>query len=495
MKKKMLIAALMLLGVVCIMKAQNETDTNGTLVVPLVYDNIECGFNGLFVVQKANKKGVVNSDGKIIVPIQYDYVKIGGRDYDYDCSLIVVGNIIGKNDEEGEIRNYGLYNNNGTMISSLGKYKSIYCRHGDVAEVEIVRLDSVYYDGKLEIEELDRKYGVMLSDGTLLAPYEDVSIERNGLIVVEKNRKYGVINSKGGSILPTKYRYIRICDNGFIKVALGSFDEEKYGIFDKEGKEIVPIGKYEYVDVKRSCIRVKQNGKQGFLNLKGVELFPIGKYEISSEEMCEDEIHSYIYVSSNKQRGAISCNGKVIVPIGKYSDFKIGDNSLAVVKSNGKYGVIDGNGKIVIPMGKYDELRLLKGVIVYKGRNGKYGILDRNGRQIVNAELTFVGIQINGLIDVFKEDMYGIVNQNGHLVIPYGNYKNTGWVNNVGYVQSEEGMLYFDSKGNVLATPEMYKKCEEKYEELDGPVPVDTDSSKGLFVVTSNGKKGVVRMW
>jgi hypothetical protein len=320
-----------------------------------------------------------------------------------------------------------------------------------------------------------------------------VSIERNGLIVVEKNGKCGVINSEGGSIIPIKYRRIYIYDNGLIKAE--SFDEKNYGVFDKEGKKIVPIGKYEYVDVQHSCIKVKQNGKQGFLNMKGVELFTIGKYEMSKEKKCEDNIHSYIYVSSNKQSGAINLNGNIIVPIGKYSDFRLLDNSLAVVKSNGKYGVIDGNGKIVIPIGKYDKLRLLKGIIVYEGRNGKYGILDRNGRQIVNAELSFVGEQINGLIDVYKEDMCGIVNQNGHLVIPYGKYNNVGWGENVGFLQSEKGRLYFDSKGKILVAPEMYKKCEEKYEELDGPVFVDTDSPKGLFVVTLNGKKGVLRMW
>jgi hypothetical protein len=40
-----------------------------------------------------------------------------------------------------------------------------------------------------------------------------------------------------------------------------------------------------------------------------------------------------------------------------------------------------------------------------------------------------------------------------------------------------------------VAISENNKKCEEVYEELDGPVFEDTDSAQGLFIVISNGKK------
>ena len=87
MKKLLLFVSVMLMGVFQIMNAQSEANECGKLVVPAVYDKIKAGNDGLFVVTKGKKEGVVDSNGKIVVPIQYDNVNVhcGG--------LIVVTNI------------------------------------------------------------------------------------------------------------------------------------------------------------------------------------------------------------------------------------------------------------------------------------------------------------------------------------------------------------------------------------------------------------------
>lgn len=514
MKKMVLLSAIMLMGVSLNVNAQNESDDSGTLIIPAVYDRVETGADGMFIVTKGQKQGVIDSNGKVVVPVQYDDVKLG-HVYENCGGLIVVTNKVERRSDEGRDNVYGLYNKDGVLIAPMDKYDYIRIRdeygYDGLAEVWILeRIEndtlSEFGTNRYTIEKRRvTKEGVILKDGTLLTSYDNMSVKRGGIIVVKKDGKKGVLNKNGEIIIPIKYAdvYMRE-DSKLIEVETPYQDGgRKYGVYNEKGEVVVPIGKYKSLSVKREYIEVKKDGRVGILNQKGVEIIPIGMYEECYIEKCDDNIHSYIGISSNGKRGCANMNGKIIIPLGKYDYYNFMDADIAMVKSNNAFGAVDGNGAIVIPIGKYDKLQMKHGVIV-NFKNGKYGIMDKKGNQVLPIEYDNIEAarHSNGMALVAKDGKIGVVDGNGRFVIPCGEYIKGAIVGSVGYLKSEEGTMLFNLDGKILAPTGKYEKCQQKYGQLSGydlnkwPIPVNPNKSdEGFYVVTSNGKQGVMKLW
>ena len=511
MKKIVLFAAMMLLGAAQNMNAQNEVNDCGTLILPIDYDEIEAGNDGLFVVKKGKKKGVVDSNGKTIVPIEYDEIDLG-RVGENCGGLIVVRNQQRRSDNKTDDI-YGLYNKDGVMVVPMGKYESIRIRDEfgfeGMAEVKIFKEMKKVTESTLEgpekvLYELPiTEDGVLLKDGKLLTSYDRMSIEGSGLIVVEKDKRKGVLNEYGEIIVPIQYEDVSIRDNLIEVETPYQNDGRKYGVYNNKGEVIVPVGKYKSIDIDDTYIVVEQNGKKGILNQKGVVIVPIGLYEDCRVRECFERNQYYVAIISNKKEGVMNENGKVSIPIGKYEDVSVLNHNLAIVKSNGKNGIVDKNGTLIVPFGKYVDLVYRYGVLTYL-QNGKWGVLDEKGNQATPAEYDNIEPARHslGLALVAKEGKLGVINSEGKQIIPLGNYNDGSIMGKIGFLKSNEGTLLFSLDGNILAPVGKYEKCKQQYGDVRGfeinswPVPLNPlNSEEGLYIVTSNGKSGIVKLW
>ena len=89
---------------------------------------------------------------------------------------------------------------------------------------------------------------------------------KNGKVAIYPHHLYGVINAKGEIVLDVEYLSLGIANNSIFSVQRM---DGKYGVIDRYGTEIVPYGKYSWIDFfDRELARVKY-GKCSSLNFKG----------------------------------------------------------------------------------------------------------------------------------------------------------------------------------------------------------------------------------
>lgn len=491
MKSIIVYAALMLLGIQSI-NAQNETNECGTIIVPAIYESIEVANDGLFIVGTdknmnglCEKNGVIDSNGKIIVPVEYQSVVLGKKGIDRGGLILVSNKFLG--DDNFYHSKDGLYNKEGVQIVPMGKYESL----------------GIGYNGFVSVS-MDKSSFRLYKDGKISPPYDEISQEEGCWVaVVSKDGLKGALNQNGEIIIPIKYKYISTKSNGLIEV--GTLGGRKWGVYNDKGQVIVPIGKYEHINIDYDkYIKVEKDGKEGVLNRNGAEIVPIGMYEKCWVSRCRDKDHYFVEIESNKERGAVNDNGKVFIPIGKYQRFSVLNNSLlTIVESNGKKGIVDKNGTVVIPIGKYEKLVYEYGVLTYF-QNEKWGVLDEKGKQVTPAEYEKIDPARHsiGMALVVKDEKVGVINNRGQLVVPLGNYYAGSIVDKVVWLRSDNGTTFFNLDGKILSPEGCYEKCQQKYGKLEGaglnrwPLPLNPNNSEeGLFEFESDGKFGIVKLW
>src|SRR5690554_1767010 len=146
--------------------------------------------NGLTIVEKNDKYGILNKKGKIVLPTKYDFIHFE-VDNNFEMKYSV-----------GEIRKNGkdgLINDNGKIIVPL-KYDRI-----DISN------SGTYYTARKT--NGDYKDGLIRKDGTATRPKYD-GVDSYGEIdyaIVERNDKYGLLsNKKRKKLAPIIYDYIDV---------------------------------------------------------------------------------------------------------------------------------------------------------------------------------------------------------------------------------------------------------------------------------------------
>jgi len=142
------------------------------------------------------------------------------------------------------------------------------------------------------------------------------------------------VDGSGKTIIPPKFEGACPFVGEFSAVMI----ENKWGLIDKTGKEIIPIGKYEDIGISK--------------------IYGAGVYLIKNTP-CDD-------LEDLVREGLIA------------------------VKSDGKFGFVDKNGKEVIPPRYEEVMPFVRGISAVK-RDGKWGFVDKRGKEIVSPTYEFAG--------------------------------------------------------------------------------------------------------
>ncbi len=401
-------------------------------VVPAEYDLAYPSVNGLIIVIKERKWGMINMLNDVIVEPQYceidfldSFLACVGK-YEEDClqdSIYKVKNI-----------KYGLIDTTGEVVLPL--------------EYKCIKLwDNGYY---------------YVEDGTrhqILTPSLKVAIDLQGkkckkldnrYIIVYSHNYYecfSLIDFHGNEIIPgNEYRSffgVEVLDNGFLKVI---FDKSEYngdsdiGIIDQRGKEI-------YRNIKCKDISLVGNGYllvKGFrftskdgsglsvynvANFQGKELFKCFFDEI---RFLEDGNFS---VRGDKGWGFSNRMGNLIASP-RYENELEFDNGIADISIVGKDKTlkINLNGNIQVENNK--ESILLPN-IYYWGTNFKYGVsivrsivrvglsvrdyvgvVNFHGEEIVPTIYKSIKLLSDRTILCREDDCYGLYNTKGKCILP-----------------------------------------------------------------------------
>lgn len=137
------------------------------------------------------------------------------------------------------------------------------------------------------------KIGLLDKNGEIVLPaeYDEILDDcyhpddfiRVGKFVCTKSSKnirvrYNIINTRGELLLSQMYDWVCVSDDKkyIIIKDYTNYSTDGYAIFDIEGKEIVPLGKYQWLDFfDRGLARVTRKKKWGLINTAGEEVQPL----------------------------------------------------------------------------------------------------------------------------------------------------------------------------------------------------------------------------
>ena len=215
------------------------------------------------------------------------------------------------------------------------------------------------------------KYGLIDAEGNIVLPIEyDKFYSTNSYNEIKRENKWGIIDSSGKICLPTiwdRVYTLRVVPRVNIVVISG----RKVGLYNAEtGKEIIPVIMDEINNLHASDLNnfmrehfvvVSKGGKRGVFDLEGKEIIPIKYKVIDTAEYAYGcfEIRTFIGDFDCKYE-YFTQEGVPAFPLSDGLEYEKTPRELACVKKNGKYGFIDIKGDVVVPVvyddaGYYDD--------------------------------------------------------------------------------------------------------------------------------------------
>lgn len=254
----------------------------------------------------------------------------------------------------------------------------------------------------------------------------------NEYFVLYAQNKWGVINQNGEEIITPSYQEMIVIPNNEKDVFICTYNineqtgEYKTKALNSKNEEILTgyeqietlenIDENDNVWYEENALRVKKNEKYGLIDLNGKEILPAEYDEITVLEGIENSI----IIKKDGLVGIVNDNGSIIAEPA-YSQIKnLGNtykNGYIIIDQQGKYGLISATKKQILE-NKYEEIAqiYLDNYYLVK-ENGVQKLVDSKGNTIIeNGFDEIKSVTSNGVIFV-KDGLYGEMNTSGEITI------------------------------------------------------------------------------
>ena len=465
-------------------------DQSGVEIVPPIYDWTHYVWHGIGAVEKGDKIGFVNSEGKLVIPIIYDNIREGSiwkYSYSEDDGYGVFS--LRKDGLWGFITDFGkelsnfIYEETGSyscgmgMIITNGKVGFISGTGGadipPVYDIIIGRCGGIrsyeFVDG-LAAVSLNGKWGYIRKNGSVAIAFQFAAAEPfyGELTCVSNGEKWGFINKSGALVIPYEYDELGL---EYPEYGAGIFiDGEAYvrkngllGYIDVTGKSLRGFVYEEYSEyllnpygstgVLKDYVAAKKDGKWGVVNRKSQEIVIPFMYD--SVEYDQGSTRAHIGVSLNGKYGYIDINNNIIFPIIIDAFLVPSNEGFICYISDGRYGFMDRNHNAAIePM--FDDAGAFYSGLAAVEINGYWGYIDKAGNMVIQPEYDYANKFSEGLASVRKDGLWGFIDTNGQVVIPFqfsGNlsYYSVTFFDGCLHMNNGEGkIIVFDRNGNIV---------------------------------------------
>ncbi|MBP7508585.1 MAG: WG repeat-containing protein [Prolixibacteraceae bacterium] len=346
----------------------------------------------IIIVQKNNLYGIGNLNGEILSGIKYSEIKNIEDDYIH-VSLNRKQGIISKKGEE--------------IIPC--KYDFIILLNHSRA---IVRYD--YIPGHYILYDLDNKRELLKTSCRYIDRITDTLYRgRDG-------SDYCLFDINGNSILPPVYDEIKLEKHGLIKIN----KEKNYGLIDNSGKFIIDFGPHD-IEVLDDCIKVDNQYKDIYGNNISREVTQVPKFlEFNNTFLRLSKIYSFVH---NLARFEVSKSDSRAFGVIKSSGEKIGPGTLlGVENSHGLifcsniegFHLMNDEGDLILLKGVEDVEKIFdtKDLILVKIA-GKYGVWDKRFNEIVPPEFDYHIFVQDDFIIVKKNEKRGVYGLDRRLIL------------------------------------------------------------------------------
>lgn len=506
----------------------------GEVIIKAEYDEIGMFKDGLAYVMKGGKYGYINDDFHVLIPCKYAAVgSFNERGY-----LWV--NEGGKFDKKKDVNfvkggKFGVYKRNGDLVVPV-KYKAI----GTFTELAsdanplmaaiyndpeyLKQLRKIKKDGyglmKVKVnpfsfkvsndfdfsetkkyvdshtKELNESYMKNMSSAdrqlaeecgnfelltyNLLSPlkFSKLPMPKNDYIAV--SNKFG-FSSLGGEMY--KYNYTKTNEKFFHKI----------GIFDGEGNELMPAGKYElaycpndgFIPIARQKKKIIQSN---YFNIKSGKL--LFKDWIDVEVITPFEKGNAV-IATRKEQYLINKEGQKISK--DYSLILPMRESIYVVKKGDKCGIIDSLGHEILAPSYHLISPVSEGLMCCQREDrGLYGFLNKKGEFAIPAVYDMAFSFKYGWASVKAKSGWGEIEPDNRMAVDCKWYNTTvkgEWKPKLMWVQRENKGLWYclSTETKQLAFSTGYAGVRNFNEDFKG-VAVVWGPDKKVGCISSNGE-------
>lgn len=279
------------------------------------------------------------------------------------------------------------------------------------------------------------------------------------------------------ALAKAKYTVIGEFHEGMARVGSGTTKEDmKYGYINEKGKEVIPLGKYDYYldgwgyysDYSEGLLAVRKDGKTGFVDRSGNLVIPLQYDEVYPF------FEGFATVRKGDYWGLIDKTGREIVKPKYVDSIFFYDGYETVRKKVGEAeGIINTKGEEIISPGKYSEIELSrKGsfsetkiiwrdgfvkVAVGEDENKKWGLVNEKGEEIAKPVYDSVEFFSDGLAALYKNGKSIFINKQGKTVLTSKHYVmpfSEGLA--VVRMENERGKIkygFMNKKGKIVIKP------------------------------------------
>lgn len=435
-------------------------DHKMNIVIPIKYRYLKESKDQLLIAiinnnYESSKQILITKKGKLITTIPLpDLAYIAPDYYTFDSHSTKKGLLklsINKAVLPAEFREINILPNHHYLVKKEYYYQIFNQEGKAVVPEESVSIEVLeggkYYLAKLKaLNNINHKYGFYDSSGKKLQVFNEVYKDKEKGYTYFKVTKYdslnkryrGIINRYGNEILPPIYYDIMpYSDYSFVVVDKKNETIYERSVYDTSGKQIIPPGKYYYIDRFHNglaAVQKEQGGKYGFINKKGDLVIPY-QYDIVND--FREGPHAV--VTLNGERVSINTNGKVL---GKATDNKI-------ITSENKEERLSGN---------FTRLFAYKRILTKEEINQKEKPFEKLSVRL-KVYVEKYNIEIHNL---YENNRSGLASK--HYVIS-SNYKNIGGISGKLYTCADGNEFFFYEKGeyNFAAIYLPQKNIYENY--------------------------------
>ena len=443
--------------------ADEFTENFNAAQLDTLFDSIT-EFEGGFAVVRNPSCGIINKKGELVLPCVYNWI------FDISDGIAVVR----KNRDD------------------LGVFKCGYANANGLITSEFYDKAAPFADGMGMVSQ-DGKKGFVNSEGKEIIPciYYEARSFADGLASVKKDGKWGYINKKGEIVLPFIYKNAGTFEDGEASV---TFDNGSQGLINLKGEVIVTfddaeIGDAHIWDVSNETILAVKpgdvdvdgvyDGKQGLFNRQGKLIVPF----------IYDDIHDFYdglaRVIKNNKIGYINTKGEEVIPCIYDIGFRFSEDLALVVKED-SIMFINKEGEVVLSdiNSKYEINRWFipefsNGLALVMTKDGKCGFIDKAGKEVIPcvydkiefinpvgdggiAQIQYADYFSEGIACVKKDGKWGYINTKGEEVIPFEYEEAKLFSEGLAPVKKDGIWGYVDMKGNDTFKGVNYEKILKK---------------------------------
>ena len=319
--------------------------------------------NEYSIIEKGQRKGLINNRGKVIIPAEYD--DLGWSEGEAEVITDVIG--YKENDQWGLIK----VNNTKLTIPEFNDIFPFDKNHCVAAKFDTYKLNNLF--------------GIINISGKTQIDFKYTSLKKFGDYLVGSKKKgqqiyYGLIDIKDRKIISFEYLSVKYLSASLIAV---KDQNHQFTLIDDTGTIILDqkVDDIDYLTEKYFLVSVK--GKLGIIDHKGnliksprfqkfrssnnqINALSLTKWKILNDKNDLVGIREYVTIiplDSNLYKAhtadfsfIIDGNGDEIFRI-RNSDITVLNDSLASIRTGSKYGVINYSGDTLLSM-NYDSVRI-----------------------------------------------------------------------------------------------------------------------------------------